>query len=421
MNTQAHLARNSLWMLVSRAGSQLLAVLFTVLLARQLGSRGFGEYAFMVSVLTIGNALTTFGTDMLLIREIAGNGQLSGLGEALLIQLALSAAFIAAVIAGAPYFPNQSPEAVLGLRITSLGLIPLAFFSVFTAALRGRQRMGAYMVLNLALAAMQAGAAALVMGLGGNVVTAAALLTAVQAAAALLAGVLCRAHVPGFGQALQFSLQKAVRLGRACIPIALLALAGMLYQKLSVAMLSAIGGAVVTGWFAAALRTVEASKTVHLAVFTALYPAMAQEKPEQAALGSRAPWDGTFGRSWWLLLGGAGAAALALNLLAGPLAQVLYGPAFAPAVPAIRILAWTLVPFTVNNFLSLARLAAHQESAILRVLLVGVASQVVLNAWWIPQSGLAGACLAALLAESVMAAAYLIPGMISMSSIRRPV
>ena len=45
--------------------------LFTILLARSLGASGFGGYAFMASVVVIGNVLTTFGTDMHLIREIA--------------------------------------------------------------------------------------------------------------------------------------------------------------------------------------------------------------------------------------------------------------------------------------------------------------------------------------------------------------
>ena len=68
---------NSIWMSLSRLGAQGLGVAFIVLLGRGLGSAGFGEYAFLAAVLTTGNALTTFGTDMHLIRQIAGEGKLS--------------------------------------------------------------------------------------------------------------------------------------------------------------------------------------------------------------------------------------------------------------------------------------------------------------------------------------------------------
>jgi O-antigen/teichoic acid export membrane protein len=413
MTVRTRLAQNSLWMLVGRAGSQGLGVLFTVLLARSLGSTAFGQIAFMLALVTLGNTLTTFGSDMLLIRHIAsaeGGGELTGLGEALALQLLLSALFIGGVMFGAPHFPNQAPEAVLGMQIYSMSLVPLAFFSVFTAVLRGRQRLELYMALNLALALLQVAAAGLVIVLGGGVAALAAALVLVQVAAALLAGLFCVLRIPGFAQAWHFSGRMAAGLVRACAPIALLALTGMFYQKLSVGMLSAISGALVTGWFAAAARTVEASKMVHLAVFTALYPAMAQQPP--GAQGERAsgkPWQGAFGRTWWLLLAGAGGAAVALFLLADPLVRLLYGAQYLAALLAIRILAWTLLPFTVNNFLTLSNLAAGREGTILRVQLAGLAALAGLNAWWIPQFGLAGACLAGLLAESLMAAAYLVP------------
>src|SRR5690348_10935688 len=91
----ARLGRNSLWLLAARIGTQGLAVLFTVLLARRLGANGFGEYAFMAAVIFIGNTLTTFGTDMLLIRDIAARDDFSRLPAALFLQLALSVLFIA--------------------------------------------------------------------------------------------------------------------------------------------------------------------------------------------------------------------------------------------------------------------------------------------------------------------------------------
>ena len=111
---------NSIWMSLSRLGAQGLGVAFIVLLGRGLGSAGFGEYAFLAAVLTTGNALTTFGTDMHLIRQIAGEGKLSGLGEALAIQLGLSLLFIAGVSAAAPGLPNLGAEGALA------GLFPNA-------------------------------------------------------------------------------------------------------------------------------------------------------------------------------------------------------------------------------------------------------------------------------------------------------
>src|SRR5512140_2768818 len=96
------LRKNSLWLLASRVGTQALMVLFTILLAQRLGSAGFGEYAFLAATIFIGNMLTTFGTDILLMREIASRRDFSQLPAALLLQLGLSALFVVLVGFGAP-------------------------------------------------------------------------------------------------------------------------------------------------------------------------------------------------------------------------------------------------------------------------------------------------------------------------------
>ncbi len=410
MPSLSRLGKNSTWMLLSRLGAQGLAVIFTVLLARQLGSQGFGEYAFIAAAIYLGNALTTFGSDMLLIREIAGQGNLARLPAALILQLVLSVLFISFTFLAAPLLPNQGQEAIAGLQVYSLSLIPLALFSVFTTALRGKQDMSAYMLLNLASALLQVAAAWLTARLGGGVIQLVWLLLAVQGFSALLAGMLCTLRIPGFWRSWRFSAGEILPLARACAPIALLTVFGLAYQKLPIYMLSVMGGAVLTGWFSAALRTIEASKTVHLAVFTALYPAMAHDlRPRSGSPGHAAPWSTPFGPSWWLLLAGAGAAALALFVLARPLALILYGPAYTASILPIKIMAWVLVPFTVNNFLSLLLLAAHKEGMILRVQLAGLLTLAALSAWWIPLWSLPGACLASLVAETVQAAAYLSP------------
>jgi len=412
MKAHPGLGRNILWLVFSRFGTQALAVVFTVIVARRLGSRGFGEYAFIAAAIFLGNALTTFGTDMLLIREIAASNQLSRLPAALLLQLGLSGIFIAAVLLVAPVLPNQSPAVVAGLEIYSFALLPLAFFSVFTTALRGLQLMDAYTLLNLAVNLLPAAAAWLFIHAGSSVVSLAVILLIVQVAGAVIAGWICMAHIPGFWQAWRFSLPDTIILIKMVAPIALIALIGILYQKISIAMLSTLTGPAVTGWFSAALRVLEASKTVHLAAFTALYPAMALAaggRPAgEAGLPGGAPWRGSFRLSWKFLLLGAGLVSTALFFLAAPLTGFLYGGDFAPSGPALKLLAWVLIPFTVNTFYSLYNLANHKEKLVMGVQLAGLVALVSLNAWWIPKWGLSGACLAAILAESAQAAIYLV-------------
>jgi len=274
MVSQTRLAANSLWMLLSRFAAQGLAVVFTILLARRLGSAGFGEYALIATVIFAANALTTFGTDMLLIREIAATNDLSRLPYALVLQLALSALFIGAVWAFGAWIPNQSREAIIALKIYSLALVPLAFFTVFTTALRGVQRMEVYASINVVFSLLQIGAVLLLRD--KDIILLASFLLAAQIMTALCAGFLCTLLVARFWQAFPLSSFPLSSFLKEAAPIAWLALLGIIYQRLNIYLLSTLSGATETGMYSAAFRAVEASKTAHLAVFAALYPAMAQ-------------------------------------------------------------------------------------------------------------------------------------------------
>ncbi len=359
MKIITRLGVNSLWLIAARIGTQAGMAFFTILLARRLGSAAFGEYAFIAALILIGNVLTTFGTDMLLIRNIAATDELDWLSPALIIQIVLSIILIVIILPASSFMPNVSPDAAVALQIYSLSLLPLAFYTVFSTALRGKQRMGSYTVLNLILIVLQVGVALWLVWKGGNLVTLAILLLLVQFLGAGFAGLLCSNQFPGFHLSWHFPAKHLWSLLKASAPIALLSLLAILYQRLSLLILPVLGGAALTGWFSAAARIVEAAKIGHVAVFTAIYPLMAQVYAEDKSRLSE-----TFRLPWLLLLGGAITASLILSLLSKPLVAILFGFEYISSVPILQILAWMLIPYTINTFLGLAFLAKRQEAVV---------------------------------------------------------
>jgi O-antigen/teichoic acid export membrane protein len=125
------------------------------------------------------------------------------------------------------------------------------------------------------------------------------------------------------------------------------------------------------------------------------------------------PWKGSFQQAWRLLIIGAIAASAGLFLFARPLVQILYGPEYIPAVMEGKILAWILIPFTANTFLSLSILANRKEQTVMRVQVAGLIVLIGLNALWIPKWGINGACLAMIAAEIFQVVLYLLPGQLS--------
>lgn len=431
MTLFTRIARDSLWLLTARIGAQVSMAIVTCLLARRLGAAGFGEYAFIAAMILIGNVLTTFGSDMYLIRELAAKKDFSELPSVLVLQLVLSLLFIGFIFLLAPYLPNQTSESVLALKVYSLALIPLAFFTVFTSVLRGTQKMTSYAWLNFVLPFVQVIATFIFIQRGTGIVTLAYLLLVIQMLGAVLGGVFCVITVPEswkffaandanfreFGRqnsrpfakfvagsqwenSLRLSISKIVPLFLACLPIALIAILGILYQKMSLALLSFLGTASMVGLFSAAARIVEAARIGHIAVFTALYPALAHAERGDLSRG-------TFRLSWLSLLAISTLGSVLLFLLAKPLVDIVFGADYQPSIPVLKILSFTMVPYTVSSFLSLVFLAKKEERVVLRALSVSTLALLALTVWLVPRAGQVGASWAILTTEIVQAALFL--------------
>jgi O-antigen/teichoic acid export membrane protein len=87
---------------------------------------------------------------------------------------------------------------------------------------------------------------------------------------------------------------------------------------------------------------------------------------------------------------------------------LLYGVRFAPAVQALRWLAWMLIPYSLNICLSSHFLSEGEDRLVALAFLISLLFLAGLSAWWIPLWGLPGACLAALSAEVIQAGLFLV-------------
>lgn len=391
------LFKHSTWLLLARLWTHAGMALFTVVVARQFGGSGFGEYAFMASLMVIGNMLTTFGTDMHLIREIAAREHTRDIPAALAWQVLLSLVLVTAILLTAPHLAFLSAGGVAALRIYSFSLFPLAFFTVFTTALRGKQQMEAYAWLGIALASLQILAVVILVLTTGGLVALAGLLLLMQVLAALLGAVLCSRTIPGFWSGWRLSLRSLQSLVSASAPMAVLSALSVLYARLAPALLPFLAGAFQAGVFSAAARLVEFAKAGQVAVFTALYPMMAESK------GQSRDWFTSFRPSWLFLLGAALLASVGVFVFAETLVGLLLGEEYSGSVPVVRVLAWIILPYTMNTFMTLAFLANGDELVVRNALVASLALLVILVAWWGGTAGSVGVAWAAFHAENLHA------------------
>ncbi|MEX1248377.1 MAG: oligosaccharide flippase family protein [Anaerolineales bacterium] len=390
-------AKNTLWLLVGRIGSQGMALLFSVVIARRLGEIGLGQYAFIASVIFLGNLASTFGTDMLVMRAVAGKRDLSVVPRSLTVQLMLSVPFILVVFFGAPLLPNQTSDAVQALRIYSLALIPMAVYSVSSALLRGLERMSAFTWLNLFNGSLLVALTWFFVQPASSIVEICWLLFFVQLLSALAAWLLCLPQLPALAS-WKTTWAQIVSLLVAAAPIAALGLLGAVYQRTGIFLLATMQGAAVTGSFSAALRLVEAAKLGHFALLGALFPAMSQ-----AHLSPRRTYRNLFNTSLNALLILAIALAALLFIFADFVISLLFGQEFIASVPQLKILAWLLVPVTLTHFFSLRLLAVEQEKAVMVSLAAALGVLIVFTSATMALWGVFAPVWGLLLSETVQA------------------
>lgn len=377
------MTRNTLALLLGRIGTQGAAFLLTLLLARGLDEAALGVFALVSTAVFVGNVFTTFGMDTLLLRAVARHptAEEAPLWPALMCQLLLSAVVVAVIWLW--------PAAGWPLKIYSVSLVPLAFTTVWSAILRGREQMMAYAAGQLLAAAGRVVLAAVALVGWGT-------LTAVFVA--LLLGQLLEMGVMGLWVA-----QKPVHLIRperwreaiwhvARQGAALAAVAGVavLYQRTPLFLLAAEGTLTQVGWFTAASRVSDLPRLLPYALVGVLFPRLTRQAPPPSL------WRG--------LVGGAVMAAVLVQPMARPLMSLLYGGRYAPATPILQILVWSWVGFVGVLYGSMVLVAHGREKTLLAVHAMALLLLVVVGHMFFNQWGLIGFCWAVVLVEGVQAA-----------------
>jgi O-antigen/teichoic acid export membrane protein len=375
------LRRNSLWLLLARLTAQALAIIFIAITARKLALHDFGHFAFIASVLLIGNTFTNFGTDTFLVRDIARAGHVTQIAsQALSLQLVLSVCFYCALI-----FYRDPP-----LLLYALALFPLALFSVNTALLRALDRMDLFWLLALANGIVQVVAAYL----SSDVSTLCLFLLAGQLWLSVFSILICSARLPDFTL---FPLKDFRPIFKLALPFAVLTILLVFIQRLGILSVSTLLGDAATGLFSSATRVVDGLKFGHYAILGALLPALSR--------GTQVSWV-SFRRAFFLLMIASLVFAVALAIFANSIIVLLYGKEFLLAAGQLSFLGWSLLPYTISSFISYNLIARGLEYTLVKATVVSLITYVALYFWFIHSYRLTGAVWAALIGECMQAIVF---------------
>ena len=345
MSVNRRLGGNALAKLASELVGRVATFALSLYVANVLGERAFGAYNYALALGFVLAQIADMGLQVLAARDvaIAGRAAQSLVAHALRLKLWLSLPVIVLL-----FLLRDGRPAAEQLALLLLGLAMLAqTFLEFAAYIyRGQQRVlrEAWLLTAARLLTAALAGAALWAG-GGLVQVGAAYLLAIAAVAlwglwGLRAGGWF-ASLPRDRAAV--ATPTYARLLREALPLGIAIFLSIGYTRVAVFLLEIRLGPLAVAQFSAAQRLVEPAQIIPAALLAAVFPAFSaavgRDRREARRLG--------LGSSLLLALAG-GAAALVFWFGAPWLIPTLYGPAFAGSVPVLQVLGLSALPAFIN-------------------------------------------------------------------------
>jgi O-antigen/teichoic acid export membrane protein len=381
-----------------RAGSDVIgkAAFFaiTVLAARRLSSYDFGVFAIGTTIGWFVLVASDAGLQMHLARSVAREPGSAGffLRRWLRVRLVLTAAGLLAVAAALALFEIRPAPA---LFLFAAGYAAAGMVEFLHYFYRGLSRTDIESMLTIWQRVATLACAAAVLWLRPTPAWLAAAMLVAPLVTAVYSLRLARA-LAGPAARVRAGVSWRREFFRDVAPIGGGILLSALYFRIDVFLLQWWSGTETVGLYNAAFRLIEALRLFPAAVLAVMLPTLVRATTHRPLAHTA------------LLLGGASAAVAAtLWLAADWLMPFVFGPSFAAAAPAFRVLAAAFPLMAINYALTQQLIGwdGHRSYALL--CLTALVVNVGLNARLIPAMSLTGAAWSTLLTEVVLTAGCL--------------
>jgi O-antigen/teichoic acid export membrane protein len=377
---------------VSDAIGKAAFLIITVLAARRLSPEEFGVFAIGTTVGWIAVVASDFGLQLHLARAVSATpaAALHLLRRWLGVRVA--AALGALVVVSIGLSVVGSGATALPIALFALGYLAAGVVEFLHHFYRGLSRTDIESTLTISLRLATLAAASLVLWLRPEpTVLAVSMLAAPLLMAAYsvrLAFQLASSMSP---QRVDVPQDRLAEFAREIAPIGAGILLSALYFRIDVFLLQAWQGIETVGLYNAVFRLIEAARLFPAAALAVALPMLV-----------RAGHAATVIRLSSALTAFGVVFAAAVWATSDFLVHLLYGPGYAEAVPAFRILAASFPLMSLNYALTHQLIAWNGQRAYAVLCLEALGFNVALNAYLIPSLSLAGAAWATLWTEALL-------------------
>lgn len=402
---RSRFARNWSLLVASNLAVQVLAMLATVRIARELAPHGYGEFNLVQAVAMLGMLLAGLGTRQVVIRVCAQEPCRTR-------HLVLAAASLragACVVVGLAilvYSGTGQQDLTLAFGATAVGaMVGLLALDLLESVAFGYQQMGYSSALSLAGAVAWVLWVWLVPAPWLTPLSVCVAFAVLQGARVVVYLVLVRragylgtdptdAEAPtGWRRALL----------EPSLPFYWLAIVTAATSQVPILFLAEHAGQAEVGYFNAGFRLITPLQMMLVSGFTVLYPGLAQAATTASPRFERMVRGALLGT---VALGTAGA--ILVSALRLEVVQLLFGPAYLPAADAVAAQCWFSVLFAISTLMAtvLAARDRQRQLAILSTVYVACSTPIL---WFASARGADGLALGMALTTGLSLGYYWLP------------
>lgn len=392
--------KNTFWLSGSEIIGRLLKALIIIYAARILGAAGFGTFSYVMGLASLLTAFSDLGMSPIVVREGVKNPERraryfsTALG--LTSVLALVSALI--IIFGTPLITKIPLSQTLVLIVALVFVFDVLRGLVGSAIFRASETMEKEALVNFItqLTLVIAGFYLLIkLRNPEGLAMAYALGSAAGLAVALY---LVRGYIRQFIVRFEKALIKPIL--SVSIPVGIAAILGVVMINTDIVLLGWLTDARQVGFFAAAQKPVTLLYAIPSLLAAGIFPALARfasSDPGRFRLLNEKSVTAVLLFALPLTLGSV--------LVGREIVELLYGSEYLPSITALKILALTFITMFPMSMLSNGIFAYNQQNFLVRIGVVGVIANALLDVLLIPIWGIAGCALATLATQTVTSVA----------------
>lgn len=389
-------ARDIVMQVVVRVGNLALGVVVTALLARTLGTVGYGQWSTDLVVLSLVGYFASFGMETVALREAARDpeSEHEWLGAVMLLRFCMLGPVVVLSALAILLLHDSQQMLIAGLIL----VITMPFNGVGALQLIFQLRVNnlvPMLVLTLR-SVLWAVAVGVIYWRGGSMITLAIALTATNAVGSVVQAVTALRAAPRRPRPSRQRLGPLVRHG---LPLGLSGVLIICYARIDQVIVFAVSGSRAAGLYGSVYGVLDQAHFVPISVLTTLTPIMAAAWPVDRARLLRVVRLA----SELMTVASLGAVAFA-GAAAGPLIRLFFGSEFSAAAPALPVLAGAFV-FICYGYLNGALMAVlGLQARLLRISLVALVVNLAGNFILVPAFGFMGAAWMTLATEMIVCA-----------------